>query len=71
VVNVIAGSPADQAGVLIGDIIFKIDGNALNDASGGLGSLVSGKKPGDSLSLDIWRNGETSNIRVTLSQSPE
>ena len=71
VVNVIAGSPADQAGIHIGDIIFKIDGNTLNDASGALGSLVSGKKPGDSLSLDIWRNGETSNIKVTLSQSPE
>ncbi len=71
VVNVIAGSPADKAGIQVGDVIFKIDGNTLNVASGGLGSLVSGKKPGDTISLDIWRNGQTSNIKVTLSASPQ
>jgi serine protease Do len=71
VVNVIAGSPADKAGIQIGDVIFKIDGNALTDASGGLGSLVAGKKPGDGLSLDIWRNGQTANVKVTLTASPQ
>ena len=71
VVNVVAGSPAEKAGVQVGDVIFKIDGTSLNDASVGLGKLVSGKKPGDILSLDIWRNGETSNIKVTLSEASQ
>jgi S1-C subfamily serine protease len=71
VVNVVVGSPADKAGVQIGDVIFKIDGTTLNDASGGLSKLISGKKPGDGLNLDIWRDGQTQNIQVTLSESPQ
>lgn len=71
VVNVVAGSPAEKAGVAVGDVIFKVDGNAMNDASGGLGKVVSSKKPGDTLSLDIWRSGETKNIKVTLTESSQ
>lgn len=71
VVNIIAGSPADKAGVQVGDVIFKIDGNALNDANGGLATLVSGKKPGDNLRLDIWSNGQTGVVNVILSASPQ
>jgi S1-C subfamily serine protease len=71
VVNVVTGSPADKAGLQTGDVIFKIDGNALNDASGGITKVISGKKPGDAVNLDIWRSGQTSNINVTLSASPQ
>jgi serine protease Do len=71
IVNVVAGSPAEKAGLEVGDVIFKIDGIAINDALGGMGKVVAGKKPGDILSLDVWRNGQTSNIKVTLSASPQ
>jgi len=71
VVSVVAGSPAEKAGIQVGDIIYKIDGTALNDASGGVSKVVAGKKPGDTISLDIWRNGASTNIKVTLSESPQ
>jgi S1-C subfamily serine protease len=71
VVNIVAGSPAEKAGVAVGDVIFKIDGIAMNDASGGVSKVVAGKKPGDILSLDVWRNGQTQNIKVTLTESPQ
>jgi len=70
VVNVVAGSPAEKAGVAGGDVIFKIDGNAISDTDGGLAKIVSGKKPGDTLNLELWRDGETKNISVTLTESP-
>jgi S1-C subfamily serine protease len=71
VVSIVAGSPAEKAGIEVGDVIYKVDGTSINDASGGLGKIVDGKKPGDTLSLDIWRNGQTANIKVTLSESPQ
>jgi serine protease Do len=71
VVSIVAGSPAEKAGLMVGDIIYKMDGAALNDASGGVSKVVAGKKPGDTLSLDVWRNGTSTNIKVTLSESPQ
>ncbi|HUC94815.1 MAG TPA: trypsin-like peptidase domain-containing protein [Candidatus Saccharimonadales bacterium] len=71
VVTVIAGSPAEKAGIQVGDVIYKIDGTTLNDASGGMSKVVATKKPGDTISLDIWRNGASINIKVILSESPQ
>lgn len=71
VVGVISGSPAEKAGIQIGDIIYKIDGSQVGTDSGALSKIVSGKKPGDTLSIDIWRNGESTNLKVTLTESSQ
>ena len=71
VVSIVSGSPAEKAGVAVGDIIYKIDGNSLNSTSTSLGDLVSGKKPGDTLTLEIWRNSASKEIKVTLTESPQ
>lgn len=71
IVNVVSGSPAEKAGLLEGDIIFKVDGQALTDTNGGLAKIISAKKPGDSLSLDIWRNGSQTVVTVALSEAPQ
>jgi S1-C subfamily serine protease len=71
VVNVVSGSPAEKAGVSVGDIIFKIDGKAVGADSQALSTIISGKRPGDSISLDIWRGGQTSTISVTLGESAQ
>lgn len=71
VVNVVAGSPAEKAGVEIGDIIFKIDGNSIPADSGGLANVVSSKKIGDSLKLSIWRSGTQKDISVTLTEATQ
>jgi len=68
VVEVVADSPAEKAGVKTEDIITKIDGNELTDKNGGLAKIISKKKPGDVVSLDIWRNEETIKLQVTLSE---
>jgi len=71
VVSVVSGSPAEKAGIEVGDVIYKVDGNSINDSSGGLGTIISAKKPGDTLTLTVWRNGQTVTIKVTLSESPQ
>jgi serine protease Do len=71
VVNVVAASPAEKAGVEIGDIIFKIDGNSIPSDKGGLSGVVSNKKIGDSLKLSIWRGGVQKDISVTLTEATQ
>lgn len=66
--DLVAGSPAEKAGILVGDIITKIDGVELKDATGGLADVVSKKKAGDSISMDIWRDDKSMTINVTLSE---
>lgn len=65
VVEVVAGSPAEEAGISVDDIITKIDGRAVNEDTP-LSDVISKKKTGDKISLEIWRNGESINIDVTL-----
>ncbi|OGM08680.1 hypothetical protein A2W13_03300 [Candidatus Woesebacteria bacterium RBG_16_36_11] len=68
VVNVIASSPAANAGLQPGDIITKMDGQELNETKP-LSDVIKNKKPGDNISIEIWRNGETKNIQVALVES--
>ena len=71
VVDVIEGSPAEKAGVAVDDIITKFDGQEVKDESGGLADLIAKKKPGDSVSLEVWRDGEIHQLSATLSEFSE
>jgi len=69
VVGVVAGSPAEKAGIKDGDIITKIDGNEINEKNGGLSKIIAEKKAGDRVEVEIWRDGETQKLQITLSES--
>ena len=66
VVEVIAGSSATDAGILPGDILTKFDGKLVKDQTSGLANLVSNKKIGDTVDVELWRNKETKIISVQL-----
>jgi serine protease Do len=68
VVEVVEGSPAANAGIQVNDIITKMDGQELKEDSESLADIISKKKPGDKVSIEIWRNGETQKLAVTLSE---
>ena len=68
--NVVSGSPADKAGVQVGDIVVKIDNFRLNNTSNDLGKIITGMKVGQTINLDIWRNNQTKNIQVILGTTP-
>ena len=66
---VLPGSPAAQAGLQAGDIITKVDGTAL-DATHPLDLVMSQYAPGKTVTLDVLRNGQTSQLPVTLGTRP-
>lgn len=68
IVNVIEGSPAQKEDVRVGDIIYKVDNSPLGTDTDSLSRIISSKKPGDGMVLTIWRDGETKDINVTLSE---
>lgn len=68
VVNVVQNSPAEKAGIKAGDIIYKIGNDSIGVDTDSLSKIISTKKPGDNLSLTIWRNGDVKNMDVTLSE---
>jgi serine protease Do len=62
---VIAGSPADKAGLKEKDIITKVDGTAIDERNS-LISLVGRKGVGDQVELTVIRGGKEQTIKVTL-----
>ncbi len=71
VVDTISGSPAETVGIKADDIITKFDGSEIKEESGGLAEVISEKKPGDTVSIEIWRNSETLTLTATLSEFSE
>lgn len=70
VVNVVSGSPAEKAGIKSDDIITKMDKEQLTQANS-LADVIAKKKAEETVSLEIWRNGETLTLSVTLSEFSE
>ncbi|HTV14095.1 MAG TPA: Do family serine endopeptidase [Acidobacteriaceae bacterium] len=65
VTNVTPDSPGEKAGLKTGDVITSLDGNAVNDA-GELQMKVGQKQPGDTIHLEVSRDGKSLSIPVTL-----
>ena len=57
-VNVIAGSPAEKAGIREGDVITKFNGRAI-ESSDELSVAVRGTKVGEKIDYSYWRDGRT------------
>jgi S1-C subfamily serine protease len=84
ITDVVGGSPADDAGLkgstdqttfqlqqvkTGGDVVIAVDGKPVlqnNDLS----ELIAAKKPGDSVKLDIIRDGQHATVDVTLGSRP-
>ena len=65
VTEVQSGSAADEAGLQAGDVITKIDGKAI-DSNQDVGTAIRSKKPGDEITLDIFRDGSDTSSKATL-----
>jgi S1-C subfamily serine protease len=82
--SVVAGSPAEKAGlqggtqnvivdgesyVLGGDVVTQADGKPIESADE-LRSMIGAKKPGDTMELEVTRAGESKTVMVTLGTQP-
>lgn len=68
VAEVVDGSPADRAGIKVGDVITALDGMAV-DTPRTLSRLVADSDPDERVRMTIWRNGAERKLNVTLGQS--
>ena len=65
VADIIPDSPADEAGLIPGDVILKASNQPLASAAQ-LQTRCLAANPGDTLALTIWRNGQTGTLEVKL-----
>jgi putative serine protease PepD len=82
--QVLSGGPADDAGIkgatgqatiggqtvpIGGDIITKVEGKQITGMDEII-SAVNGKKPGDEITLTVWRDGQQKDVTVKLGDRP-
>jgi pimeloyl-ACP methyl ester carboxylesterase len=68
--GVMPGTPAEQAGVKSGDIMVAIDGQRFSDIQSGL-NLLRGRRAGDTLKVELLRDGKPVNVEITLADRPK
>jgi len=63
--SVVAGSPADQAGLKVGDTITSVDGKKVSKGNELVADIAS-RKPGSKVNLGFLRNGKSQDATVTI-----
>lgn len=66
---VVAGSPAEKAGLRGGDVIVEVDRTKV-DESHSLNTLLGRKSIGDEVTLKVLRDGKQEDIKVKLEAAP-
>ena len=66
---VVPNSPADQAGLREGDIIVRVNDQAI-DGDNPLDATLSEFAPGDQVSVEILRDGQSQTVQLTLGTRP-
>jgi S1-C subfamily serine protease len=70
IANLVPGGPADQAGLVQGDVITALDGNTI-DAASTLGSVMQHESPNKSVEVDyLDQSGTPQTTTVTLGSGP-
>lgn len=63
------GSPADQAGLQVDDVIVSIDGQSVTTGDG-MREVLRTTAPGGTRTLEVLRDGQVQTIEATLIQNP-
>lgn len=70
VAQIVPGSPADKAGVKQGDIVTGFDDQVI-DSPSILKNVVAGMKPGETLTLNVNRDGKLMQLKVVVGSREE
>ena len=70
IASVIADSPAEKAGLKRGDVIKAIDGTSVSNVQA-VRDALKDKKPGNTVTVSITRNGNAQDVTATLEAPPE
>ncbi|HEX7018218.1 MAG TPA: trypsin-like peptidase domain-containing protein [Patescibacteria group bacterium] len=66
VVEVVAGSSADQAGLERGDILTSFNGVSLKDSEKSLAALINEAKIGTRVEIEYWRSGHEGRVTIEM-----
>jgi putative serine protease PepD len=69
IAEVSLGSPADLAGMKVDDVVIEADGSPV-DGQPALVAAIRDKSPGDSIKIDVLRDGERITLTATLIERP-
>ena len=64
------GGPAAEAGLRAGDVIVRVDGQAIAEP-GDVARVIGARKPGDSVEIEYLRGAERESLDVRLGTRPE
>src|SRR3989338_8173884 len=67
--EVVDGSAADRAGIKVGDIVTDFDSQKLTEENL-MQKIIRSKSVGDTISMKVFRNGDTFDVEVTLGEAP-
>ncbi len=70
IADVVDDSPAKKSGLETGDVVLKVNGKDIV-TSNDLRNTISAQRPGQKVTLTIFRNGKTKNVTATLQELPE
>ncbi|MDP9992061.1 serine protease Do [Variovorax boronicumulans] len=68
--NIEKGGPGDKAGLKAGDVIRKVDGQAIV-SSGDLPAVIGQQAPGKKVTLEVWRQGERQELQAKLGDASD
>jgi TPR repeat protein/uncharacterized caspase-like protein len=70
VVGVVPDSPAERAGVRVGDVLLRVNGQPLRAVLGELTGHIGALEPGTGVTVDLLRDGQAQQLRVVLEAPP-
>jgi S1-C subfamily serine protease len=68
--EVVTGSPAEEAGLQVGDVVTALDGEPVESYLQ-LAERIGAYSPGDTVALTIERDGESQTVSATLGEHPD
>lgn len=71
ITKVVAGSPADEAGLHIGDVVVAMNGVSMGEKSEALKAEYQNMKPGYSVTYKVLRDGHHMKVQAKLAKMPE
>jgi S1-C subfamily serine protease len=70
VAAVTAGGPAETAGLKVGDVIQSVGGKQVSDPDQ-VAAAIQDRHPGDSIDVQVQRNGSSQTLNVKLGARPD
>jgi serine protease Do len=69
IIQVVNGSPADQAGLQVDDVIVEVDGKKVTDIQG-VSAGIGSRRPGDRMTIVVVRGDQMITVNPTLAERP-